>query len=88
MAFTPMLPGQPIPLPRGPAPQLGGGTYLLDGQVRAALVGVPSYDGPVGIIPRPVAIMIVIPWHLSSRRCQLLVSALTHQRRIPSSLEP
>jgi hypothetical protein len=54
MAFTSMLPGQPIPLPRGPAPQLGGGIYLLDGQVRPALVGVPSYDGPVGIILRHV----------------------------------
>ncbi|VDB99806.1 unnamed protein product [Peniophora sp. CBMAI 1063] len=42
-----VLPGQPIPLPqKGPAPQLGQGVYLRSGQVRASLLGVPSYDGP------------------------------------------
>ncbi|KAI0361246.1 hypothetical protein OH77DRAFT_1468614 [Trametes cingulata] len=40
-----VLPGQPIPLPRGPVPQLGGGTYSRDGTVRASLVGVPQYSG-------------------------------------------
>ncbi|KAI9058848.1 hypothetical protein FKP32DRAFT_1231212 [Trametes sanguinea] len=41
-----VLPGQPIPLPRGPVPQLGGGIYSRDGTVRASLVGVPQYSGP------------------------------------------
>lgn len=44
-----LLPGQPVSLPRGPAPDLGGGLYLKDGQVRASLVGVAQYDGPVGL---------------------------------------
>lgn len=42
-----VLPGQPIPLPRGPVPQLGNGIYSRDGLVRASLVGVPSYEGSV-----------------------------------------
>ncbi|OJT03061.1 hypothetical protein TRAPUB_6404 [Trametes pubescens] len=41
MSSDTVLPGQPIPLPRGPVPQLGGGTYTRDGTVRASLVGVP-----------------------------------------------
>lgn len=48
MASDLMLPGQPITLPRGPVPQLGGGTYSRDGEVRASLVGVPRYEGSVG----------------------------------------
>ena len=43
------LPGQPIPLPRGPVPKLGNGIYERDGQVRASLVGVPKYQGSVGL---------------------------------------
>jgi hypothetical protein len=46
-----MLPGQPIPLLRGPVPQLGNGTYIRDGQVRASLVGVPRYEGSVCVLP-------------------------------------
>ncbi|EIW64425.1 exosome non-catalytic core subunit CSL4 [Trametes versicolor FP-101664 SS1] len=45
MSSDTVLPGQPIPLPRGPVPQLGGGTYIRDGTVRASLVGVPQYSG-------------------------------------------
>ncbi|KAI0778521.1 hypothetical protein BD413DRAFT_509855 [Trametes elegans] len=40
-----VLPGQPIPLPRGPLPQLGRGVYSRDGTVRASLVGVPHHSG-------------------------------------------
>lgn len=47
-----VLPGQPIPLPRGPVPQLGRGTYVRDAQVRASLVGAPGYQGSVREIPR------------------------------------
>lgn len=43
-----VLPGQPIPLPRGPVPQLGGGLYSREGQVRASLIGVPRHEGSVG----------------------------------------
>ncbi|KAH8102480.1 hypothetical protein BXZ70DRAFT_928691 [Cristinia sonorae] len=40
-----VLPGQPIAIPKGPAPQLSTGTYLRDGQVRASLIGVPRFQG-------------------------------------------
>ncbi|KIJ68325.1 hypothetical protein HYDPIDRAFT_124691 [Hydnomerulius pinastri MD-312] len=52
MASETLLPGQPVPLPRGPVPNLGGGLYIKDGQVRASLVGVPRYEGPTLTIPR------------------------------------
>ncbi|KAF9069162.1 hypothetical protein BDP27DRAFT_1326103 [Rhodocollybia butyracea] len=45
MASDFVLPGQPIPLPRGPVPQLGRGTYEKDSLVRASLVGVPHFEG-------------------------------------------
>lgn len=44
-----LLPGQPLNIPRGPVPLLGGGIYSRDGQFRASLVGVPSYEGSVGV---------------------------------------
>ncbi|KAF7969218.1 hypothetical protein HWV62_27923 [Athelia sp. TMB] len=48
-----LLPGQPLQLPaRGPAPQLGSGVYSRDGQVRASLVGEPSYNGSTLSISR------------------------------------
>lgn len=43
------LPGQPLTIPKGPAPQLGPGIYVRDGVARASLVGVPTYAGPVGL---------------------------------------
>ncbi len=45
-----VIPGQPIPLPRGPVPCLGRGIYTKDDQVRASLVGSPHYDGSVCFI--------------------------------------
>jgi exosome complex component CSL4 len=51
MASDMLLPGQPVSLPRGPAPNLGSGLYIKDGQVRASLVGIAQYDGPVGLFP-------------------------------------
>lgn len=50
MASDTVLPGQPIVIPRGPVPQLGSGTYLRDGQVRASLMGVPRHQGSVGLL--------------------------------------
>ncbi|EMD42200.1 hypothetical protein CERSUDRAFT_147841 [Gelatoporia subvermispora B] len=60
-----VLPGQPIPIPRGPIPQLGSGVYARDGAVRASLIGTPRFEGPVGFstlaisgtrpLPRPPA---------------------------------
>jgi exosome complex component CSL4 len=44
-----VLPGQPIPLPRGPVPQSGAGIYSRDAQIRASVVGVPRMDGSVGL---------------------------------------
>ena len=49
MSSDVVLPGQPIPLPRGPIPQIGSGIYSRDGVVRASLIGVPSYSGSVGL---------------------------------------
>ena len=49
MSSDVVLPGQPIPLPRGPIPQIGSGIYSRDGGVRASLIGVPSYSGSVGL---------------------------------------
>jgi len=43
------LPGQPIPIPRGPTLQLGPGTYSRDGQVRSSIMGVPRFEGSVCI---------------------------------------
>ncbi|PCH33815.1 hypothetical protein WOLCODRAFT_112570 [Wolfiporia cocos MD-104 SS10] len=54
-----VLPGQPIPLPRGPTPNLGTGIYARDGHVRASLLGAPRYEGSSLAIsrtrPRPPA---------------------------------
>jgi hypothetical protein len=44
-----LIPGQPVPLPRGPALQLGSGIYSKNGQIRASLVGTPLYHGSVGL---------------------------------------
>lgn len=52
MVSETLLPGQPVPLLRGPAPTLGAGLYAKDGQVRASLVGVPQYKGPTLTITR------------------------------------
>lgn len=48
---TLLLPGQPITLPKGPAAQLGAGTYVRDGKLRASLVGVPRFTGGVSPLP-------------------------------------
>ncbi|KAJ8596992.1 hypothetical protein M405DRAFT_804619 [Rhizopogon salebrosus TDB-379] len=52
MASDILLPGQPVSLPRGPAPNLGSGLYIKDGQARASLVGIAQYDGPTLAISR------------------------------------
>ena len=44
-----VLPGQPIPLPRGPVPRSGSGTYTRDAQLRASIVGIAKMDGSVGL---------------------------------------
>lgn len=49
MSSDVVLPGQPVPVPRGPMPQIGSGIYSRDGIVRASLIGVPSYSGSVGL---------------------------------------
>ncbi|KAJ3537637.1 hypothetical protein NM688_g6652 [Phlebia brevispora] len=46
------LPGQPIPVPKGPAPQTGTGIYARDGQLRASVLGVPQYHGSTLSISR------------------------------------
>ncbi|KAJ8454475.1 hypothetical protein ONZ45_g19292 [Pleurotus djamor] len=46
------LPGQPIFIPRGPAPKLGAGVYQRDGTVRASLVGCPTQQASTLLISR------------------------------------
>lgn len=48
-----LLPGQPVLLPKGPAPQLGPGVYVRDGQLRASLIGVPRFEGGTLSLSRP-----------------------------------
>ncbi|KAJ4486278.1 hypothetical protein J3R30DRAFT_3283674 [Lentinula aciculospora] len=52
MASDLVLPGQPIPLPRGPVPKIGRGIYEKDSQIRASLVGVPRFEGSNLVISR------------------------------------
>ncbi|KAG7099328.1 hypothetical protein E1B28_001186 [Marasmius oreades] len=47
-----LLPGQPIPLPKGPTPKLGTGIYTKDSQARASLVGITTYQGSTLTISR------------------------------------
>jgi hypothetical protein len=44
-----LIPGQPVPLPRGPALQLGSGVYTRNGETRASLLGTPLRQGSVGL---------------------------------------
>lgn len=44
-----LLPGQPVPLPRGPTLQLGSGIYARNGETRASLFGTPLHHGSVGL---------------------------------------
>lgn len=53
MASDCLLPGQPVPLPKGPAPLLGSGIYSKDGLARASVVGVPHYDASVCYLSLP-----------------------------------
>ncbi|KAI0734561.1 hypothetical protein C8Q72DRAFT_873074 [Fomitopsis betulina] len=78
-----VLPGQPIPLPRGPVPQLGNGIYSRDGLVRASLVGVPSYEGSTLSIPRtrprppaPNSIVLGSVTRLSPQQAMLSISVV------------
>ncbi|KAI0051731.1 hypothetical protein FA95DRAFT_1484867 [Auriscalpium vulgare] len=52
MSQDTLLPGQPVPLPRGPVPQLGGGVYTKGGQTRASLVGALRHEGSTMTISR------------------------------------
>ncbi|KAI0307768.1 hypothetical protein B0F90DRAFT_1677018 [Multifurca ochricompacta] len=47
-----LIPGQPVPISRGPALQLGSGVYNRNGETRASLLGVPVHQGPTLTIPR------------------------------------
>jgi len=46
-----LVPGQPVPLPRGPALQLGSGIYTRNGEPRASLFGTPIHQGSVRLSP-------------------------------------
>ncbi|KAF8740619.1 hypothetical protein AX14_007996 [Amanita brunnescens Koide BX004] len=47
-----VLPGQPVPLVKGPVPRLGSGIYARDALLRSSLVGFPHYSGPTLAITR------------------------------------
>jgi len=47
-----LVPGQPVPLPRGPSLQLGGGIYTRNGETRASVFGTPVHQGSSLSIPR------------------------------------
>ncbi|KAI0286998.1 hypothetical protein BGY98DRAFT_943047 [Russula aff. rugulosa BPL654] len=47
-----LLPGQPVPLPRGPTLKLGSGIYTRNGETRASLFGTPLQQGSTLTIPR------------------------------------
>ncbi|KZT75181.1 hypothetical protein DAEQUDRAFT_24424 [Daedalea quercina L-15889] len=83
MSSDVVLPGQPIPLPRGPAPQRGNGIYSRDGLVRASLVGVPSYEGSTLLIsrarphaPSPNSIVLGSVTRLSPQQAMLSISVV------------
>ena len=42
-----LVPGQPVPLLRGPSLQLGGGIYTRNGETRASVFGTPVHQGSV-----------------------------------------
>ena len=44
-----LVPGQPVPLPRGPTLQHGSGVYTRNGETRASLLGTPQFHGTVGL---------------------------------------
>ncbi|KIM85350.1 hypothetical protein PILCRDRAFT_817353 [Piloderma croceum F 1598] len=78
-----LLPGQPVPLPRGPIPQLGNGIYSRDGQVRASLVGVPHYEGSILTIshtrphpPSPNSVVLGSVTRLSPLQAVLSISVI------------
>jgi len=47
MSSDSLLPGQPVPLPRGPTLKLGSGIYTRNGETRASLFGTPLQQGSV-----------------------------------------
>ncbi|KAH9969003.1 hypothetical protein BC827DRAFT_1121087 [Russula dissimulans] len=47
-----LVPGQPVPLSRGPVLQLGSGIYTRNGEPRASLFGTPIQQGSTLTIPR------------------------------------
>ncbi|KAL6310032.1 hypothetical protein BKA93DRAFT_757198 [Sparassis latifolia] len=78
-----LLPGQPIPLPRGPVPQLGSGTYSRDGLVRASLLGIPHHQGSTLAIsrtrahpPAPNAIVLGSITRLSPQQAVLSITVV------------
>ncbi|KAI0348445.1 hypothetical protein BDW22DRAFT_1350659, partial [Trametopsis cervina] len=83
MSSSTLLPGQPIAIPRGPAPQLGSGTYTRDGQVRASVVGVPQFQGSTLSIPRtrpnppsPNSIILGVVTRLSPLQATLSITVV------------
>ncbi|KAJ3477543.1 hypothetical protein NLI96_g10391 [Meripilus lineatus] len=81
MSSDVVLPGQLIPLARGPLPNLGAGTYLRDGQVRASLIGTPSHQGSTLTIsqtrphpPSPNSVVVGTITRLSPAQAVLSIS--------------
>ncbi len=81
-----VLPGQPIPLPKGPVPRLGRGIYTKDGQVRAGLIGSPHYDGSVGLFSRCLYFGLPKDGSLCSLLQTLIISRVKPHPPAPNSI--
>ncbi|KAA1468159.1 hypothetical protein DENSPDRAFT_793886 [Dentipellis sp. KUC8613] len=78
-----LLPGQPFPLPRGPAPRLGAGFYQRDAVPRASLLGIPTHDGPALVIsrvrphpPAPNSVVLGSVTRLSPQQAMLSITVV------------
>ncbi|KAI0304923.1 hypothetical protein BC826DRAFT_978977 [Russula brevipes] len=82
-----LIPGQPVPLPRGPALQLGSGIYSKNGQIRASLVGTPLYHGSSVTIsrvkPHPPAPNSVVLGSITRLSPQQAVVSITVVDNVP-----
>ncbi|KAH8835180.1 hypothetical protein DL96DRAFT_1573192 [Flagelloscypha sp. PMI_526] len=89
MDSTVLLPGQPVPSRKGPAPQLGSGLYIRDGHIRASLVGTPQQIGSTLSIPRvrpsapaPNSVVLGTITRLSPTQATLYISCIIRSQDV------
>jgi len=76
-----LLPGQLIPIPRGPVLQLGPGTYSRDDQIRSSIMGVPHFQASVCIFFFYLGIEVSVTRVLWRRQSLYLGLALMHRHQ-------